>query len=548
MFKRFQSTLSRFPYPTPKEQVQHHQTRVSQIKEWFNTPRFQGIKRPYDAEFLASHQGSLPVAYPSSVQARKLFNLLNERLKEGKPVHTLGTIDPVQLTQNVQNQEVVYVSGWACSSVLTTTNEVSPDFGDYPYDTVPNQVERLFKAQLLHDRKSYHEWASLPAEERETTTRIDYLRPIIADADTGHGGIGSVMKLAKLFVERGASAIHLEDQLHGGKKCGHLGGKVIVPTSQHISRLIATRLQFDLMNAENLIIARTDSESGSLLSSVVDGRDHEFVLGIVNDARPLSEVLAEAESKGASISDLNRVESTWLQDNKLFTFNEAVQQRLSQINQSDKYEEFLKLTKDKNSNYESRKIYESLTNDQGLIFNWDAPKTREGYYLTKPSIDVAVKRVVEYAPYADLLWLETKTPNLKYAQEFASRIHAVYPDKKLVYNLSPSFNWSAHGFNDQDLKQFIWDLAKSGFVIQLVSLAGLHSNALSSWELSKSFKTEGMKAYVELVQKREKESGCDVLTHQKWSGNAYYDSLIGAVQGGNSMASSGGSDSTENQF
>lgn len=542
MLKR---TLSKFPYPKPQDQLSIHKSRVQDVKEWFASPRFKGIKRPYDAEFLVKHQGSLPIEYPSNNQSKKLFNLLETRFKEKKPVHTTGSIDPVQMSQNVQNQEIVYVSGWACSSVLTTTNEVSPDFGDYPYDTVPNQVERLFKAQLLHDKKSYFDWIN--SETPESKERVDYLKPIIADGDTGHGGIGSVMKLAKLFVEKGASAIHLEDQLHGGKKCGHLGGKVIVPTSQHISRLIATRLQFDLMNSENLIIARTDSESGSLLSSVVDGKDHEFVLGVNKIVKPLSEVLSEAEFNGASNVELNEIESNWLNENKLYTLNEAVELRLKELN-INKYEEYLRLTKDINSNYESKKIYKELTNDDGLVFDWDAPKTREGYYLTQANIDVAVKRVLNYAPYADLLWLETKTPNLKYAQEFAKRIHQVYPEKKLVYNLSPSFNWSAHGFNDDQLKSFIWDLAESGFVIQLVSLAGLHSDALSSWELSKNFKEDGMKAYVELIQKREKELKCDVLTHQKWSGNEYYDSVINSVQGGNSLSSSGGKDSTENQF
>ncbi len=333
---------------------------------------------------------------------------------------------------------------------------------------------------------------------------------------------------------------------------------MLVPTSEHVNRLNAARLAWDILGSSNLLIARTDSESAKLISSNIDARDHEFIKGAYNlpeGTQGLAETLAQAEAQGAVGGEVDAVEKRWMDACKLTTFDEAVAlhnagnaQGLEQY--ASRIAELKASSKGAVSNYQARRLAaEVFGGEQGVPnWSWELPRTKEGYYHFAGGVAPAIKRVKTFAPYADLLWLETKTPDLKQAQGFAGEIHADFPGKWLVYNLSPSFNWSAHGFSDAQLKSFVWDLAKSGFVLQLISLAGLHSGAAITYPLSKAFKEEGMLAYVNLIQRKEKEVGTDVLKHQAWSGSAMVDRMLQAISSGSSGTSAMGADSTEHSF
>ena len=392
--------------------------------------RWHGIERPYDEEDVARLRGSVHVEHTlAMLGAERLWKLLNEE----EHVAALGAMTGGQAVEMVRaGLKAIYVSGWQVAADANLAGETYPDQSLYPATSVPALVRRINNALRRADQI---EWA-------EGNGTRNWLAPIVADAEAGFGGPLNAFELMKGLVEAGAAGVHFEDQLTSEKKCGHLGGKVLVPTAQFIRTLAAARLAADVCGVPTILVARTDALSATLLTSDVDERDHEFL--------------------------------------------------------SDE-------------------------------------RTAEGYFRVEGGLPSAIARGLAYAPYADLIWCETSTPDLEEARDFADAIREQFPGKLLAYNCSPSFNWKLHLADDQ-IAGFQRELAAMGYKFQFVTLAGFHALNASMFDLAKGYGDEGVSAYVRL-QEREfelEDEGYTAARHQREVGAGYFDLVKRAVSGGES--------------
>jgi isocitrate lyase len=393
--------------------------------------RWDGIERTYTEDDVKRLRGSVQVEHTfARLGAERLWALLHER----DYVPTLGAMTGGQAVEIVKGGlEAIYLSGWQVAADANRAGETYPDQSLYPATSAPALVRRLNKALQRADQI---EWAEGSANGRY------WLAPIVADAEAGFGGALNAFELMRAFIEAGAAGVHYEDQLASEKKCGHLGGKVLVPTGQFIKTLSAARLAADVCGVPTVLFARTDALSAKLITSDVDERDHEFLTG---------------------------------------------------------------------------------------------DRTPEGFFVLESGLDSAIARGLAYAPYADLIWFETSTPDLGEAREFADALHDSFPGKLMAYNCSPSFNWRRH-LDDDGIAGFQQRLAEMGYRFQFVTLAGFHALNASMFELARGYKEEGMSAYVRL-QEREFElesEGYTATRHQREVGAGYFDLVAEAVSGGDS--------------
>ena len=433
-------------------------TREEQVaaleKEWADDPRWANVERGYTAEDVVRLRGSVQPEYTIAKRgAEKLWNLVHGNAKKGY-VNCMGAITAGQAMQQAKaGIEAIYLSGWQVAADGNTSETMYPDQSLYAYDSVPTMVRRINNTFKRADEIQWSRGIG-PGDEEY----IDYFLPIVADAEAGFGGVLNAFELMKNMIANGASGVHFEDQLAAVKKCGHMGGKVLVPTQEAVQKLVAARLASDVMGVPTFVLARTDAEAATLLTSDVDENDRPFCTG---------------------------------------------------------------------------------------------ERTSEGFFKVRNGLEQAISRGVAYAPYADLVWCETGTPDIGFAREFAQAVQAENPGQLLAYNCSPSFNWKKN-LNMNQIASFQDELSDLGYKYQFITLAGIHNMWFNMFDLAYDYaRGEGMKHYVEKVQEPEfaaRNKGYSFVSHQQEVGAGYFDDVTTVIQGGSSSVTALTGSTEEAQF
>ena len=436
---------------TLTEQLSREQQIAALEKDWATNPRWKGIKRGYSAADVIRLRGSFPIEHTLARRgAEKLWNMVNTE----PYVNCLGALTGGQAMQQVKaGVKAIYLSGWQVAADNNSYASMYPDQSLYPVDSVPTVVERINNTFRRADEIQHSK--GIDAGDKGY---IDNFAPIVADAEAGFGGVLNAFELMKAMIKAGAAGVHWEDQLASAKKCGHMGGKVLVPTQEAIQKLVAARLAADVTGVPTLLVARTDADAADLITSDCDPYDSEFITG---------------------------------------------------------------------------------------------ERTSEGFFRTHAGIEQAISRGLAYAPYADLVWCETSTPDLELARRFAQAIHAKYPGKLLAYNCSPSFNWQKN-LDDKTIASFQQQLSDMGYKFQFITLAGIHSMWFNMFDLANAYaQGEGMKHYVEKVQQPEfaaAKDGYTFVSHQQEVGTGYFDKVTTIIQGGTSSVTALTGSTEESQF
>ena len=578
---------------------------VAATQRYFGSSRFDGIIRLYTARQVAEQRGTIPADYTVAREAATAFYpRLRELFAAKKSITTFGPYSPGQaVSMKRMGIEGIYLGGWATSAKGSTTEDPGPDLASYPLSQVPEDAAVLVRALLTADRNQEYLRLQMSEQQRAAAKQYDYRPFIIADADTGHGGDPHVRNLIRRFVEVGVPGYHIEDQRPGTKKCGHQGGKVLVPSDEQIKRLNAARFQLDIMRVPGIIVARTDAEAANLIDSNSDERDQPFLLGATNLKIPsykgcflamvrrfyelgvkelnghLLYALADGEygiatawlerqgilgvvsdavntwkdNGEGSIDDLfDQVESrfvaAWEDDAGLMTYSEAVAEVLafgeSEDEPASMSPEQWRLFAARTPHYAAREKARELGTDPP--WSPDLARTPEGYYQVRGGIPYAIAKSLAAAPFADILWMETKTADLADAKEFADAIHAEFPDQMLAYNLSPSFNWDTTGMTDEEMKQFPVELGKMGFVFNFITYGGHQIDGVAAEEFATSLQQDGMLALARLQRKmRLVES--PYRTPQTLVGGPRSDAALAATSGRTATTKAMGKGSTQHQ-